>query len=84
MCAPSLHVHAESHAESLLVYHVILSISDEVLGIIDAFTDSCCNVNVSLLCWPVVGSCWMSVDSCRKMGKHGFTFSSDEHTEAGK
>lgn len=63
----------ESHALShLLAYHVIFSISYEVLGFIDVFTFSFCNMNLSLLCWPalvlgcqliVVVEVWVSMES---------------------
>lgn len=54
MCASALHV-TESHALShLLAYHVSLSISYEVLGFIDVFAFSFCNINLYLLCWPAV------------------------------
>jgi len=45
----------ESHAlNHLLAYHVSLSISYEVLGFVDLFTFSFCNINLSLLCWPAL------------------------------
>lgn len=63
----------ESHALShLLAYHVSLSISYEVLGFIDVFTFSFCNINLSLLFWPplvlgcqliVVVEVWVNMES---------------------